>query len=67
MVKGQVLAEIYSPELINAQQELLETVKTNNYSLNYTKLPKKNFANGNSQMIRSQKLKVPELFRITLR
>jgi Cu(I)/Ag(I) efflux system membrane fusion protein len=26
--KGQVLAEIYSPELITAQQELLETVKT---------------------------------------
>jgi membrane fusion protein, copper/silver efflux system len=26
--KGEVLAEIYSPELINAQQELLETVKT---------------------------------------
>ena len=28
VAKGQVLAEIYSPELINAQQELLETVKT---------------------------------------
>jgi Cu(I)/Ag(I) efflux system membrane fusion protein len=28
VVKGQVLAEIYSPELINAQQELMETVKT---------------------------------------
>jgi len=28
IVKGQVLAEIYSPELITAQQELLETVKT---------------------------------------
>jgi len=28
VVKGQVLAEIYSPELINAQQDLLETVKT---------------------------------------
>ena len=28
VVKGQVLAEIYSPELISAQQELLETVKT---------------------------------------
>ncbi len=28
VVKGQILAEIYSPELINAQQELLETVKT---------------------------------------
>jgi membrane fusion protein, copper/silver efflux system len=26
--KGQVLADIYSPELITAQQELLETVKT---------------------------------------
>ncbi|MFZ0281150.1 MAG: efflux RND transporter periplasmic adaptor subunit [Bacteroidales bacterium] len=26
--KGQVLAEIYSPELITAQQELLETIKT---------------------------------------
>jgi membrane fusion protein, copper/silver efflux system len=26
--KGQLLAEIYSPELITAQQELLETVKT---------------------------------------
>lgn len=26
--RGQVLAEIYSPELITAQQELLETVKT---------------------------------------
>jgi Cu(I)/Ag(I) efflux system membrane fusion protein len=26
--KGQTLAEIYSPELITAQQELLETVKT---------------------------------------
>jgi Cu(I)/Ag(I) efflux system membrane fusion protein len=26
--KGQVLAEIYSPELITAQQELLETLKT---------------------------------------
>lgn len=26
--KGQILAEIYSPELITAQQELLETVKT---------------------------------------
>src|SRR5450759_2635684 len=26
--KGQVLAQIYSPELITAQQELLETVKT---------------------------------------
>jgi Cu(I)/Ag(I) efflux system membrane fusion protein len=26
--KGEVLAEIYSPELITAQQELLETVKT---------------------------------------
>jgi len=28
IVKGQVLAEIYSPELITAQQELLETIKT---------------------------------------
>jgi Cu(I)/Ag(I) efflux system membrane fusion protein len=28
VIKGQVLAEIYSPELINAQQELLETIKT---------------------------------------
>jgi Cu(I)/Ag(I) efflux system membrane fusion protein len=28
IIKGQVLAEIYSPELITAQQELLETVKT---------------------------------------
>jgi membrane fusion protein, copper/silver efflux system len=28
VVKGQVLADIYSPELITAQQELLETVKT---------------------------------------
>lgn len=28
VVKGQVLAEIYSPELITAKQELLETVKT---------------------------------------
>jgi membrane fusion protein, copper/silver efflux system len=28
VIKGQVLAEIYSPELITAQQELLETVKT---------------------------------------
>jgi len=28
IAKGQVLAEIYSPELITAQQELLETVKT---------------------------------------
>jgi membrane fusion protein, copper/silver efflux system len=29
--KGQVLAEIYSPELITAQQELLETVKTKQF------------------------------------
>jgi membrane fusion protein, copper/silver efflux system len=28
VVKGKVLAEIYSPELIIAQQELLETIKT---------------------------------------
>jgi Cu(I)/Ag(I) efflux system membrane fusion protein len=28
VAKGQILAEIYSPELITAQQELLETVKT---------------------------------------
>jgi Cu(I)/Ag(I) efflux system membrane fusion protein len=28
VVKGQVLAQIYSPELINAQQELLEAAKT---------------------------------------
>jgi len=28
VTKGEVLAEIYSPELINAQQELLETAKT---------------------------------------
>jgi membrane fusion protein, copper/silver efflux system len=28
VVKGQVLAEIYSPELINAEQEFLETLKT---------------------------------------
>jgi membrane fusion protein, copper/silver efflux system len=28
VTKGQVLAEIYSPELITAQQELLETAKT---------------------------------------
>ena len=28
VVKGQVLAEIYSPELITSQQELLETAKT---------------------------------------
>ncbi len=28
VVKGQILAEIYSPELITAQQELLETIKT---------------------------------------
>ena len=28
VVKGELLAEIYSPELINAQQELLETAKT---------------------------------------
>lgn len=30
VVKGQILANIYSPELITAQQELLETVKTKN-------------------------------------
>ncbi len=28
VAKGQVLAEIYSPELINAEQELIETIKT---------------------------------------
>ncbi|MCX6253102.1 MAG: efflux RND transporter periplasmic adaptor subunit [Bacteroidia bacterium] len=28
VTKGQMLAEIYSPELVTAQQELLETVKT---------------------------------------
>jgi membrane fusion protein, copper/silver efflux system len=28
VVKGQILAVIYSPELITAQQELLETIKT---------------------------------------
>jgi Cu(I)/Ag(I) efflux system membrane fusion protein len=28
VIKGQVLAQIYSPELITAQQELLEAVKT---------------------------------------
>jgi Cu(I)/Ag(I) efflux system membrane fusion protein len=28
VTKGQIIAEIYSPELITAQQELLETVKT---------------------------------------
>jgi membrane fusion protein, copper/silver efflux system len=28
VITGQILAEIYSPELITAQQELLETVKT---------------------------------------
>jgi membrane fusion protein, copper/silver efflux system len=28
VIKGQALAEIYSPELITAQQELLETAKT---------------------------------------
>jgi Cu(I)/Ag(I) efflux system membrane fusion protein len=28
VIKGQILAEIYSPELVTAQQELLETVKT---------------------------------------
>jgi Cu(I)/Ag(I) efflux system membrane fusion protein len=28
VVKGQVLAQIYSPELINAQQELLEAART---------------------------------------
>ena len=28
VVRGQVLAEIYSPELITAQEELLETAKT---------------------------------------
>ena len=28
VAKGQMLAQIYSPELINAQQELLETAKT---------------------------------------
>jgi Cu(I)/Ag(I) efflux system membrane fusion protein len=28
VAKGQVLAQIYSPELINAQQELLESAKT---------------------------------------
>jgi Cu(I)/Ag(I) efflux system membrane fusion protein len=28
VVKGQVLAQIYSPELINSQQELLEAAKT---------------------------------------
>jgi Cu(I)/Ag(I) efflux system membrane fusion protein len=28
VVKGQTLAVIYSPELVNAQQELLETVRT---------------------------------------
>jgi Cu(I)/Ag(I) efflux system membrane fusion protein len=28
VVRGQVLAQIYSPELINAQQELLEAAKT---------------------------------------
>jgi Cu(I)/Ag(I) efflux system membrane fusion protein len=28
IIKGQVLAEIYSPELITAQQELLETIMT---------------------------------------
>ncbi len=30
VAKGQILAEIYSPELITAQQELLETVRTKN-------------------------------------
>ncbi|MCX6334481.1 MAG: efflux RND transporter periplasmic adaptor subunit [Bacteroidia bacterium] len=28
VIKGQVLAQIYSPELINAQQEMLEAAKT---------------------------------------
>jgi Cu(I)/Ag(I) efflux system membrane fusion protein len=28
VVRGQILAEIYSPDLITAQQELLETIKT---------------------------------------
>jgi membrane fusion protein, copper/silver efflux system len=28
VIRGQVLAEVYSPELITAEQELLETVKT---------------------------------------
>lgn len=28
VVKGQVLAQVYSPELVNAQQELLESAKT---------------------------------------
>ncbi len=28
VVKGQVLAQIYSPELVTAQQELLEAAKT---------------------------------------
>ena len=28
VVKGQVLAQVYSPELITAQQELLETART---------------------------------------
>jgi Cu(I)/Ag(I) efflux system membrane fusion protein len=31
VVKGQILAEIYSPELITAQQELLETAKTKQF------------------------------------
>jgi Cu(I)/Ag(I) efflux system membrane fusion protein len=31
VIKGQVLAEIYSPELITAQQELLETAKTRQF------------------------------------
>ena len=67
VVKGQVLAEIYSPELITAQQELLETAKTKQLQPEFTKLPKKNFVNGNSQIIRFQQLKFPELFRIILK
>jgi Cu(I)/Ag(I) efflux system membrane fusion protein len=65
VVKGQVLAQIYSPELIPPSRSYWKLPKQNKHSRHSMRLPKKNFVNGNLLKFRYLQLKNPELHRIT--
>jgi Cu(I)/Ag(I) efflux system membrane fusion protein len=64
IVIGQTLGKIYSPELITAQQELLEAFKTKNQP--NLGLPKKDCDSGNLLINRLKKLKSREKYRTLL-
>ena len=56
--KGQTLALIYSPELVTAQQELLEAAKTKQLNPRYMKQQKKSCSFGSFPKVRLQLSKI---------